>query len=123
MQHNDKNPGLVMTIAAIAGGSLAGHLVGRAVRPTIRKALNLQPADPDKGLSDDEFYLGIKPREVMPGVALALLTRNWFANDMLVFFGVSFVGSAFSTVMAGTKVDQQTRQVLKKVAPGGSLLA
>jgi hypothetical protein len=119
-----KGPNIVVTGLSIAAGSVVGHVVGRALRPTIRKTLGLQAAEEAQAevFENESFTLEFAPKEVLPGVAVALLIRSLLPGSGLTFFGAAFLGSATMTVIADTKYDKEVRSVLKKVAPGGSFL-
>ncbi len=119
-------PNLVITILAIAGGAVAGHLVGQVIRPQAQRLLKVEPparrvqaaVAPDEG-----FHLGLTPREVMPGVALALLVRGSIGGDVRAVGGAAFLGAVALTALAGTKYDEQIRGALKRFAPMGQFLA
>ena len=124
---SDKNnPNIVVTILAIAGGAVAGHLVGQLIRPQAQRMLKVEPpAQTVKAAvgADEGFHLGVTPREVMPGVALALLVRGSVGGDLRAVGGAAFVGAVALTALAGTQYDEQIRGALKRFAPMGQFLA
>ena len=120
------NPNIVITVAAIAGGAVAGHLVGQLIRPQARRLLKVEtPAQRVQAAvgAEEGFHLGLTRREVMPGVALALLVRGSVGGDLRAVGGAAFLGAAALTVLAGTKYDEQARGALKRFAPMGQFLA
>ena len=124
---SDKNnPNIVVTILAIAGGAVAGHMVGQLIRPQARRLLKVEaPIQTVKAAvsADEGFHLGLTPREVLPGVALALLVRGSTSGDVRAVGGAAFLGAVALTALAGTQYDEQIRSALKRFAPMGQFLA
>ena len=120
------NPNIVVTLLAIAGGAVAGHLVGQLIRPQARRMLKVEtPAQRVQASvsAEEGFHLGLTPREVMPGVALALLVRGSTSGDVRAIGGAAFLGAVALTALAGTQYDEQIRSALKRFAPMGQFLA
>lgn len=125
-RNSDNNPNLITTIAAIGAGALAGHVLGQVARPWVRNLMHFEaPAEAAKEAMSENagFNLSLTPREILPGVALALFVRGSLGQDLRAIGGAAFLGSAVLTALAGTTYDEQLRSALKRFAPLGQYLA
>jgi len=121
---NESN--FVVTFFAIGVSAVAGHLVGRAIRPIVRHTVPMEPASEaakEQMAEEEGFTVGITPRELLPGIAVALLMRPIVGRNAPILGGTAFLGSLVLTVISGTEYDKQARSVLRRFAPGGSFLA
>lgn len=121
-----ETPNIFVTVLAIGGGAVVGHLAGQTLKPMAQSRFTPRPT-PEAAreqISENEgFNLSLTPREIMPGIALALMARSYISTDVRALALLAFLGSASLTALAGTPYDEKTRAVLKKFAPGGQFLA
>lgn len=122
----DKNPNLISTIVAIGAGALAGHVLGQVARPWVRNLIHFEdPAEAaQEAMAENaSFNLSLTPREILPGIALALFVRGSVRRDLRAVGGAALLGSAVLTALAGTTYEDQLRGALKRFTPLGQYLA
>ena len=127
-------PGFLQLWLTIGVSALVGHLVGRWARPRLLPYLGVSsaatPTDEFSAAAaaetlteDADFDIAGAARQIMPGIAVALAVRNILGARRTPLSVAAFLGSFALTVIANTKYDEQTRRIIKTVAPGGQFLA